>query len=161
MTTASAAFRLQLLQRPQHGQPRAFEIDLVRHDAPASLRRASCRPRRAPRSRSSARSATCASTDTESGSTSTKPTATIRKCFSAALAVPHRAGPQRREERRVAGQHAEVAFDAGQRHLVDLLGDRRVGRDDVQRELGRQRHGRLLLQLSWRFSIASSIVPTR
>ena len=36
----------------------------------------------------------------------------------------HDAGPQQRDQRRVAGQHAEVALGAGHIDLIDLAGER-------------------------------------
>ena len=52
-----------------------------------------------------------------------------------ALTIPHRPGPQAGEERRVPGQHAEVAFLPGHRDFVHLVRERLIGRDDVQCEL--------------------------
>ena len=75
---ASPGFGLQLLQRPQQGDPRPLEVDLVRHRLLHLLRPGSSRPRRGPGRDPRPVSATCASTVTRSGSTSTKPTDTTR-----------------------------------------------------------------------------------
>ena len=49
------------------------------------------------------------------------------------LAVPQLADRQRRQQRRVPGQDAEVALDAGDLDLVHLLVDEHaLGRDDLQ-----------------------------
>ena len=42
----------------------------------------------------------------------------------------HHAGPQQRDQRRVAGEHAEVAFRAGNVDLIDLAGERDLLRGD-------------------------------
>ena len=58
-----------------------------------------------------------------------------------ALAVPELAGAELRQQRRVAGQDAEVAVRAGDFDLVDLLVDQRtVSRDDLEVHGGRKRH---------------------
>ena len=53
--------------------------------------------------------------------------------FSWSLAVPQLAHLQRGEQRRMAGQHAEIALGSGNLHLVHLLVDQQaIGRDDLQ-----------------------------
>ena len=116
---------------------RAEDIDLTR--AEEAKRRAEARlgarlasSARA-RSMSSARSAICARTVTRSGSTSAKPNATQQEVLLLPLPVPHLADRQRREQRRVPGQHAEIALGARDLDLVHLLADEQlVGRDDLQ-----------------------------
>jgi len=54
------------------------------------------------------------------------------------LAVPQLAGAEQGEQRRVPGQHAEVAVGAGNLDLVDPLVDERpIGRDDLQLDVRR------------------------
>src|SRR3989442_1588063 len=68
------------------------------------------------------------------------------------------AGPERREERGVARQHAEVSVAPGHHDLVDGLGDNVARRrDDLKREaIGHYATSRSFLALS----IASPISPT-
>ena len=68
---------------------------------------------------SSARSAICARMVTRSGSTSAKPNADREVVDLGALPVPQLAGPEQRQQRRVSGKHAEVAFDPGNLDLID------------------------------------------
>ena len=76
-----------------------------------------------------------------------------------ALAVPHLARAERREERRMARQHAEVALRPRKRHLVHLVGERLIGCDDVERDRRRQGHGYCFILAA--LSSTSSMVPLR
>ena len=76
------------------------------------------------RSRSSTEVATSASTVRPSGPTSAKPPSTTSLVCSPAGIDRHDAGTQQRDQRRMAGQHAEVAFGAGHIDLIDLAGER-------------------------------------
>ena len=74
------------------------------------------------------------------------------------LPVPQLSNGERREQRRVSGQHPEVPIGARDLDLVNVLADEQaIRRHDVEVDLGRQRHQPFIVAA---FSIASSIVPT-
>ncbi len=59
-----------------------------------------------------------------------------------ASAVPHFSSAEKRKQRRVPGQDAEVAVRAGDFHLVDSFVDERlVGGHDLQLQVRRKGHG--------------------
>jgi len=61
------------------------------------------------------------------------------------LAVPQFAGAEQRQQRRVAGQHAEVAVGSRDLDLVDaLVHERPVGRHDLQLNMRRKCHPNLI-----------------
>ena len=65
--------------------------------------------------------------------------------FLLALAVPQRAHLERRQQRRVAWQDAEIAVGARNLHLVDLLPhEQPVGRHDLELKVRRNRGDRHL-----------------
>ena len=84
-------------------------------------------------SNSSAMAALSASTVSPVGDTSAKPPR-IDDLHLAAVALDREnAGPQRRDHRRVSGEHAEIALGAGHVDLLDFTGQKKpLGRDEIE-----------------------------